>query len=167
MKRIAILLIMVTSVLVVHAQQGLHINELFKGAIIPQNRMMETRVRGKMIAKYQLSYYHSLRFFASDEEEVQIKELMDKDHAAYRADTDGSDFSSIQSFESYSERNKTRKVKTYMIRLKPSKGKNRYLCYKSTDHAKDKKKKEMTVIYMEGALPSLDKLKSILQDTTK
>ena len=54
MKRIAILLIMVTSVLVVHAQQGLHINELFKGAIIPQDEMMETRVRGKMIAKYQL-----------------------------------------------------------------------------------------------------------------
>ena len=56
MKRIAILLIMITSVLVVHAQQGLHINELFKGAIIPQDEMMETRVRGKMIAKYRLSY---------------------------------------------------------------------------------------------------------------
>ena len=92
MKRIAILLIMITSVLVVHAQQGLHINELFKGAIIPQDEMMETRVRGKMIAKYRLSYYHSLRFYANQEEAKRIKELIEKDRKEHQDEDCGNDF---------------------------------------------------------------------------
>lgn len=32
-----------------YGQRGLHIDELFQGRIIPQERMVETRVRGKLL----------------------------------------------------------------------------------------------------------------------
>ena len=61
MRKTVIMLLLLTAQLSGWAQTGLHINELFEGRIIPQERMMETRVRGKSIAKYQLTYYRSLR----------------------------------------------------------------------------------------------------------
>lgn len=156
MKRITILLVMITALSVAHAQQGLHINELFTGKIIPQERMMETRVRGKMIAKYQLSYFHSLRFNVNEQEMARVKELMDKDNEAHALDK-----------EEFVKNAGKPQLTTYMMRLKPSNGNNRYLCYKATQHAGDKTKREMIVIYMEGQLSSLQTLKGILQETTK
>ncbi|MBQ4445133.1 MAG: hypothetical protein II910_02635 [Prevotella sp.] len=158
MKRITILLIMVTSVLVVHAQQGLHINELFKGAIIPQDEMMETRVRGKMIAKYQLSYYHSLRFYANQEEAKQIKELIEKDRKDHQDADCGNDFTEYRSKKLIVTSNK--------ILLKPLNGKNRFICTKVKEKPGDKKI-EMIVIYLEGSLKSLHDLETILKSTYK
>lgn len=157
MKRIAILLIMVTSVLVVHAQEGLHINELFKGAIIPKDEMMETRVRGKMIAKYQLSYYHSLRFYANQEEVKKINELIEKDRKEHQ-DED------LKSFFEY--RSKKLIVTSNKILLKPLNGKNRFICTKVKEKPGDKKI-EMIVIYLEGSLKSLHDLETILKSTYK
>jgi len=51
------------------AQTGLKINELFEGRIIPQEKMVETRVRGKTLAKYQLTYYRSVRLVVAKEED--------------------------------------------------------------------------------------------------
>ena len=156
MKRIAILLIMITSVLVVHAQQGLHINELFKGAIIPQDEMMETRVRGKMIAKYQLSYYHSLRFYANQEEAKQIKELIEKDRKDHQDADCGNGFTEY--------RNKKQIVTSKKIQLKSLKGKNRFICIKAKEKPGNKKI-EMIVIYLEGSLKSVHELDKILKNT--
>lgn len=156
MKRISILLIMVTSVLVVHAQQGLHINELFKGAIIPQDEMMETRVRGKMIAKYQLSYYHSLRFYANQEEAKQIKELIEKDRKDHQDADCGNGFTEY--------RNKKQIVTSNEIQLKSLKGKNRFICTKAKEKP-GSKKIEMIVIYLEGSLKSIHELNMILNNT--
>lgn len=158
MKRIAILLITVTSVLVVHAQQGLHINELFKGAIIPQDEMMETRVRGKMIAKYQLSYYHSLRFFANQEEAKQIDELLEKDRKDHQKEDHGKNF--------FEYRSKKQIVTCNKIQLKPLNGKNRFICTK-TKEKPGNKKIEMIVIYLEGSLKSVHELDKILKNTDK
>ena len=44
------------------AQSGLNIAPLFEGKIIPQGRMVETRVKGKALSKYQLSFFSSVRF---------------------------------------------------------------------------------------------------------
>ena len=156
MKRIAILLIMVTSVLVVHAQQGLHINELFKGAIIPQDEMMETRVRGKMIAKYQLSYYHSLRFYANQEEAKQIDELLEKDRKDHQDADCGKNF--------FEYRSKKQIVTCNKIQLKSLKGKNRFICTKAKEKP-GSKKIEMIVIYLEGSLKSIHELNMILNNT--
>ncbi|MBR1464449.1 MAG: hypothetical protein IJ604_13880 [Prevotella sp.] len=160
MKRIIVLMAMAATLLGAHAQQGLHVNELFSGRIIPKEHMMETVVRGKMIAKYQLSYFHSLRFIASADELARIKELVEKDKDANGAQSGGEAHLSImQRSESGKE------ATTYLLRLKPRGDLNRYLCYKSSPLVL--KKNEVTVIYMEGALPSLEKLKSILQVTVK
>lgn len=158
MKKIAILLIMVTSVLVVHAQQGLHINELFKGAIIPQDEMMETRVRGKMIAKYQLSYYHSLRFYANQEEVKKINELIEKDRKDHQDEDCGNDF--------FEYRSKKQIVTCNKIQLKPLNGKNRFICTKTKEQPGNKKI-EMIVIYLEGSLKSVHELDKILKNTYK
>lgn len=158
MKRIAILLIMVTSVLVVHAQEGLHINELFTGRIIPKDEMMETRVRGKMIANYQLSYYHSLRFFANQEEAKRIRELIEKDRKDHQDEDCGKNF--------FEYRSKKQIVTCNKIELKPLKGKNRFICTKTKEKS-GSKKIEMIVIYLEGSLKSVHELDKILKNTYK
>ena len=47
-----------------YAQKGMHISALFEGKIVPSSKMVETRIRGKAISKYKLSYFHSVRFDA-------------------------------------------------------------------------------------------------------
>jgi hypothetical protein len=148
MKRISIILIMLHVVLLLHAQQGLPINKLFQGQVIPQERMMETKVRGKMIAKYQLSYFHSVRFNATPNETHLIMTLVDMGDPAKGDMQERSTMS-------------TNTTETLMVRL-DSQGKlNRYLCAKV--NKKNQKKNEMVVIYMEGTLSSLEKMKEILK----
>ena len=43
------------------AQQGLAVNELFCGNIIPRERMVETRVRGRMLTDYKMSLFRSVK----------------------------------------------------------------------------------------------------------
>ena len=54
------------------AQTGLKTNDLFEGRIIPQEQMIETRVRGRTLAKYHLNYYRSVRFTASESEADRV-----------------------------------------------------------------------------------------------
>ena len=146
MKRISIILIMLHAVLLLHAQQGLPINKLFQGQVIPQERMMETKVRGKMIAKYQLSYFHSVRFNATPNETHLIMTLV----RTHRTPL-------MQERSTMS----TNTTETLMVRLDPQGKLNRYLCAKV--NKKNQKKNEMVVIYMEGTLSSLEKMKEILK----
>lgn len=130
------------------AQSGLNISPLFDGDIIPQERMVETRVRGKSIEKYRLTYYRSLRMDISDEENAQIMALIDKDkeqchyHSAYRKNPHS--------------------AKTYTCKLQLAKSgdKNRFLCYQSMSK---KDIYEVTVIYMEGTVGSLEELEELLK----
>ena len=148
MKRISIILIMLHAVLLLHAQQGLPIDKLFQGHVIPQERMMETKVRGKMIAKYQLSYFHSVRFNATPNEAHLIMTLVDMGDPAKGDMQERSTMS-------------TNTTETLMVRLDPQGKLNRYLCAKV--NKKNQKKNEMVVIYMEGTLSSLEKMKEILK----
>ena len=79
MKRITIILTFLLSFIAGYAQQGLRMNDLFEGRIIPQERLIETRIRGKALSKYQLSYYRSLRFKASEKEVADLRRLMNED----------------------------------------------------------------------------------------
>ena len=79
MKKIIIITIMLTAVLAAMAQQGLAVDKVFKGSIVPLEQMVETRVRGKDIAKYQLSYFRSLRFGATPAQTEEIFSLVEKD----------------------------------------------------------------------------------------
>ena len=62
------------------AQSGLNVSPLFEGKIIPTQRMVETRVKGKMLTKYQLTFFRSVRFQANNKQEInRIHNLIEQD----------------------------------------------------------------------------------------
>ena len=126
------------------AQTGLHINELFEGNIIPRERMVETRVRGKTLAKYQLTFYRSLRFSASTDEVARLRRIIDEDGRGHHA-------TGTEAGKTY----------TMHIQLSPQGGKNRFLCYQDVFESK-KKPREVTVIYMEGTISDIYKLEALI-----
>ncbi len=132
------------------AQTGLHVNELFKGRIIPQERMIETRVRGKTLEKYRLTYYRSLRMTVSYDESIQLEQLLDKDKET-----------SID-LRSYRENPHSWKTYTCKMQVPSNDGKNRFLCYQEQWNKKHDQC-EVTVIYMEGTVGSLEELEELLK----
>jgi hypothetical protein len=126
------------------AQTGLHIDELFEGHIIPRERMVETRVRGRTLAKYQLTFYRSLRFSASTEEVARLRRIIDEDGRGHHA-------TGTEAGKTY----------TMHIQLSPQGGKNRFLCYQDVFESK-KKPREVMVIYMEGTISDIYKLEALI-----
>lgn len=149
MKRILFFMLMFIGSMTASAQQGLHINELFEGRIIPQERMIETRVRGRTLSKYRLSFYHSVRLTATNEEARLIRSLAEKDSQKNK--------SSIS--ESKSEGKLTHVVNT--LQVQPQGDKNCFLCYQERQ-AGAKKPIEITVIYLEGNVRSVHELEELL-----
>ena len=126
------------------AQTGLRINDLFEGRIIPRERMVETRVRGRTLAKYQLTFYRSLRFSASTEEVTHLRRIIDEDGRGHHA-------TGTEAGKTY----------TMHIQLSPQGGKNRFLCYQDVFESK-KKPREVMVIYMEGTISDIYKLEALI-----
>ena len=131
----------------VEAQSGLHISPLFEGKIIPQQRMVETRVKGKMLSKYQLTLFRSVRFNANTKQEIaRVHDLIELDKKKYPSNIYSDNYSST----------KSRSKETLMLQLSKEGNHNRFLCYKRTNE-------EVTVIYMEGTLNSLDTLRELIK----
>ena len=126
------------------AQTGLRINDLFEGRIIPRERMVETRVRGRTLAKYQLTFYRSLRFSASTEEVAHLRRIIDEDGRGHHA-------TGTEAGKTY----------TMHIQLSPQGGKNRFLCYQDVFESK-KKPREVMAIYMEGTISDIYKLEALI-----
>ena len=137
-----------------YAQSGLRINELFEGKIVPTEKMVETRIRGKAISKYKLSYFHSVRFQTDDALAKKIDQMAAEDFTA-----DSEKFTTREPYSSGTARMGHKKLKTVtqMYELAPRGNTRRYLCYKRVGDI-------MTVIYLEGSVASLDELKKILND---
>lgn len=132
---------MCLSLIAAKAQNGLNISSLFEGKVIPQEQIIETRVKGKSLSKYQLSFFRSVRFDLTDGKEIRrIRNLVEQD----------------QQHSVNSQSQKSNSLETIMLQLPKENGKNRYLCYKRLNS-------EITVVYMEGSLSSLDNLKNILK----
>jgi hypothetical protein len=106
--------------------------------------MVETRVRGRTLAKYQLTFYRSLRFSASTEEVLRLRRIIDEDGQGHHA-------TGTEAGQSY----------TIHIQLSPQGGKNRFLCYQDVYESK-KKPREVTVIYMEGTISDIYKLEALI-----
>ncbi|MBR1547750.1 MAG: hypothetical protein IJ637_03375 [Prevotella sp.] len=145
MKNVLTILLLLIGSLTATAQQGLSISRLFEGRIIPQERMVETRVRGKTLAKYQLTFYRSLRFTATEAETQRLRQLVDNDSRGR--------FVSIYD---------TKSTYTHKVQVPPLDDKNRFLCYQEQPAAQ-KGQREVTVIYMEGTIDSLEKLEKLLK----
>ncbi|MBR0275038.1 MAG: hypothetical protein IJQ76_02385 [Prevotella sp.] len=140
-RRWIVWLVWLTMAVTAKAQSGLYVSQVFEGLIIPKNEMVETRVKGRMLSKYQLSFFRSLRFAVSEERIQQVRQLVDSDCRQ----------AANSNWQQQTGKGKT----TIMIQLPPKDGLNRFLCYKQH-------KKEVTLVYMEGRLSSIEKLKEIL-----
>ena len=133
--------------LTANAQSGLNIEPLFAGKIIPQQRMVETRVKGKMLSKYQLTLFRSVRFQANNKQEInRVHDLIELDIKKNPGFAYGENYSS----------KKSHSKETYMLQLPKQGSQNRFLCYK-------RNKEEITVIYMEGTLNSLSTLRELIK----
>ena len=140
MKRIIILIALTVCQLAVMAQKGLHIEPLFEGKIVPLERMVETRVRGRSLNKYGLAYFRSLRFEPTKKEREAVVGLMEQDMEGIP--------------ESHYQRNRRKWSETIYVQL-PQQGSNqRMLCYKYEEE-------EILVIYLEGPKASLETLKKM------
>lgn len=130
-----------------NAQSGLNIEPLFAGKIIPQQRMVETRVKGKMLSKYQLTFFRSVRFKANNKQEInRVRDLIELDTKENPGFAYGENYSS----------KKSHSKETYMLQLPKQGSQNRFLCYKRNNE-------EITVIYMEGTLNSLSTLRELIK----
>lgn len=130
-----------------NAQSGLNIEPLFAGKIIPQQRMVETRVKGKMLSKYQLTFFRSVRFKANNKQEInRVHDLIELDIKKNPGFAYGENYSS----------KKSNSKETFMLQLPKQGNHNRFLCYKRNNE-------EITVIYMEGTLNSLETLRELIK----
>ena len=135
------------TIVTANAQSGLNVSPLFEGKVIPQQRMVETRVKGKMLTKYQLTLFRSVRFQANNKQEImRVHNLIEQD----KKQNPGHIYS-----ENYSSE-KSRSKETLMLQLPKHGNQNRFLCYKRNNE-------EVTVIYMEGSLNSLDTLRELIK----
>ena len=148
MKQILMITIMwLITIVTAKAQSGLSVSPLFEGKVIPQQRMVETRVKGKMLSKYQLTFFRSVRFQANNKQEINnIHNLIDQDVKAFPG------FAYADNY--FSEKNHSKE--TLMLQLPKQGNQNRYLCYKRNNE-------EITVIYMEGTLNSLGTLRELIK----
>ena len=148
MKRVLLIIVAWLSIAVTAgAQSGLNIEMLFAGKIIPQQRMVETRVKGKMLTKYQLTYFRSVRFKANNKQEInRVRDLIELDTKENPGFAYGENYSS----------KKSHSKETFMLQLPKQGSQNRFLCYK-------RNKEEITVIYMEGTLNSLSTLRELIK----
>lgn len=140
MMRLLILTTFMVCNLMVMAQRGLHIEPLFEGKVIPQERMVETRVRGRSLSKYGLTFFRSLRFEAGKKEREQVVRLIEQD---------------LEGLPETDYQRSRGKWKEHIYLLLPKvNGNQPMLCYKQEDE-------EVLIIYLEGPKASLESLKKM------
>ena len=136
------------------AQTGLKINDLFEGRIIPQEKMVETRVRGKTLAKYQLTYYRSVRSTVTEEEAERLLQLVEADGKGHFARSSDKAFKTM-----YGKEHNL----TFKTQVRKQGDKNCFLCYQAYWRG-NTHEREVTIIYMEGPVKSLEQLEELLKD---
>ena len=107
------------------AQSGLNVSPLFEGKIIPTQRMVETRVKGKMLSKYQLNFFRSVRFKANNKQEInRVHDLIELDIKKNPGFAYGENYSS----------KKSHSKETFMLQLPKQGNQNRFHSPRQTDN---------------------------------
>lgn len=124
------------------AQRGLSCNAVFRGKIVPPQRMVTTEVRGGGMATYKLDYYKGVTFQVDTATALKVAALVAADaDAAQSAQTE-----------------MTGELMTYaLIELKPDGKLKRYLCYQARPFGFIWK---VTLLYLEG-IATLEDLNSM------
>ena len=144
MKRMIIILLMtVLSAGMAEAQEGLFVEDLFEGRIIPRSMMDQTLITGSRLKQYGLDTYRSLNFTVGEPMFQDVEEMVLKDAL-------GSDDQET----SYTDGRLTYAI----ICLPPTAtGLNRFLCFQAK---KRKKLWDITLVYLRGmaTVSDLDKM---------
>ena len=121
-----------------HAQQGLNVNELFIGKLVPREQMVEVRVKGRALSKYNLNFYHSIRFKANE-----VDKYVERDRKMAVG----------------TEQTSRNNVSTLIMSLPQQGGLYRYLCYLTQRKGRDTL---VTLVYMEGNVASIAELRKLI-----
>ncbi|HBN46650.1 MAG TPA: hypothetical protein DD401_03195 [Prevotella sp.] len=125
---------------------NLKVSQVFNGKVVPMERMVVTKVKGRALSKYGLNYYRSARFVANRRERSQCIEAVEQD---MRADKHTS---SVQK--------RSEKRTSIAFKLKQQGDNNRYVSLVCTKEANNQY--AITVIYMEGPVKSLSELNKLI-----
>ena len=127
------------------AQRGLNSNAVFRGQVVPDEKMVITEARGGSMATYKLDYYRSVSFLADAALATKVSALVEADAAASKS----------------VETEKGGAFLTYaLIQPKSSGKKNRYLCYQARPVAEGLWK--VTLLYLEGSA-TIEDLQSMFE----
>ena len=141
--RIFLTIVLGLLALVGHAQQGLSVNALFTGKIVPREEMVEVRVKGRAISKYGLQFYHSVRFKANEQQRKTADELVERD----------------RKLATGTEQTNRKGTATLIMSLPQQHGLYRYLCYLTQVKGR---LATVTVVYMEGSVASIAELRKLI-----
>ena len=150
MKKIVLCFAMLLAAATAFGQRGLNCYPVFRGKLVPTERMITTEVRGGGMATYKLDYYKGITFQVDTATALKVAELVEADAgAAVSCETE-----------------KKGDLLTYaLIQLKPSGKTNRFICYqaRSTGYTW-----MVTLLYLEG-VATLEDLHSMFekQDPSK
>lgn len=133
MKKLACLAVLILFSFSAFAQRGLNCNAVFRGKVVPSNRMIETEVRGESVSTYKLSYFHSIKVQVDEVTATKIAGIIELDvDNAVSAETEYDGDRLIYA----------------MVELQPFRRVNRYLCYQLKQTAGAE---AITIIYLEGS----------------
>lgn len=120
------------------AQRGLNSNAIFRGRVIPSDRMVRTEVRGSSMTTYKLDFYRSVRFQVDKKTALEVAALVKADaEAAISAETE-----------------MTGDLLTYALVQPAGRGKtHRYLCYQARPEGPAW---VITILYLEGSATLAD-----------
>lgn len=129
--------------MVAHAQEGLHVESLFEGEIIPFSEMQQATIRGPQLNPYKLSLYRSIRFKTDANVFRTVEQLVLKDAETaddLRSEMDGGHL-----------------VYAVITATPLPSGENRFLCFQATPQ---KDNWYVTLIYLRGTakVQDLDKM---------
>ena len=136
MKRIIISLCCLLAPLWALSQEGLGVEDVFEGRVVPGSRIEETMVRGEALHKYRLETFRSVKMEVDSLERHRIETLVL---------SDGKEAMEHQDEAEYERRGGHL---TYCILALPPKRLRRYLCYQC--YAPRPSTFVITLVYIEG-----------------
>ena len=121
------------------AQEGLQIDSLFNGSLVPQSRVTESVVSGRELKPYNLDYFRSIRFLTFGGEIPRITSWLEGDALlAIEKEMDSENGELVYA----------------LMQFAPVKGKNRFVGYQVKESSGGHK--YVTVVYMTGKATSRD-----------
>ena len=114
------------------AQAGLQIDSLFNGSLVPVSRITESEVSGKELKPYNLDYFRSVRFQATDQEIEKVISWLEGD--------------ALMSVEKEMDSENGRLVYA-LLHFPADRNRNKYVGYQVKEASGNK---YVTIVYMTG-----------------